>query len=117
MNEMSGLDTFFEPLGSRSKSSRSKKFSKRQIRGMSKKQLRKALLNQGPRKLSQRPQEPGLGLAELIKSKEFKQRVELLKEGSRLTVKGTKIAYKHGRIAATKLASRIRKARSKSIYD
>ena len=59
----------------------------------------------------------GLGLSEMLKSKEFKQRVELLKEGSRLTAKGSKAAYAKGRIAATKLKSRLGKLKHRSIYD
>ena len=115
MSGLDSLDQFFEP-GLRRKPQRS--FSKKQIRKMSKKQLRRALLTKGQRKPGRRQSGgDGLALGEILASKEFKERVELLKEGGRLTAKGTKIAYAKGRIAATKLASRIRKARSKSIYD
>lgn len=119
MSGLSGLDPFFEPLPSR------RSFSKKQIRRMSKKQLRRALLNPIQGQSSQRQGQfsqrqsggDGLALGELIKSKEFKERVAILKEGGRLTAKGTKIVFAKGRIAATKLVSRIRKARRKSIYD
>ncbi len=114
MSGLDSLDRFFEP-GLRRKS---KSFSKKQIRKMSKKQLRSALLNKGQRQQGRRQSGgEGLALGEIIKSKEFKERVELLKEGGRLTAKGSRIAYTKGRIAAIKLASRIRKIRSKSIYD
>ena len=115
MSGLDSLDQFFEP-GLRRKQQRS--FSKKQIRKMSKKQLRSALANKGQRQTGRRQSgEDGLALGEIIKSKEFKERVELLKKGGRLTAKGSKVAYAKGRIAATRLASRIRKARSKSIYD
>ena len=97
--------------------SRKPALSKKKIRKMSKKQLRQALLSRSQGFGGRGRSQEGLALAEMLKSKEFKERVELLKEGGKLTVKGTKIAYAKGRIAATKLASRIRKARSKSIYE
>ena len=117
MSGLDSLDQFFEPLP---RSGR--KLSKRKIRGMSKKQMRKLLLKQaqrqrGMRQRGQRQNEQGLGLAAMLKSKEFKQRVQLIKEGSRLSAKAGKVAYAKGKITAIKLASRIKKARSKSIYD
>ena len=104
MSGLDSLDQFFPSSLPRKKMSRLSSKQKRRI-------IRDYQQRQGG------GQGQGLGLAEMIKSKEFKQRVELLKEGGRLTAKGSKVAYAKGRIAAIKLASRIRKARSKSIYD
>ncbi len=109
-DRLTGLDQFFEPLPKR------RSFSKKQIRKMSKKQLRRALLN--PRQGQSRQRQSsgqGLALSEMIKSREFKERVAILKEGGRLTAKGTKIAFSKGRILAAKLKSRLEKKRG--IYD
>ena len=108
---MSGpLDTFDDFFPRTISKKQPRRLTKKQIRKLSKKQMRRALMQQGQVQQGRRQQEQGLGLAELIKSKEFKERVELLKRGSRLV-------SEKGKIAAIKLASRIKKARSRSIYD
>ena len=106
---MSGLDSFDQFFPS--------SLPRKKTGRLSKKQKRRIIRDYQQKQQGRTQQGQGLGLAEMIKSKEFKERVELLKEGGRLTAKGSKIAYAKGRIAATKLASRIRKARSRSIYD
>ena len=106
---MSGLDSFDQFFPS--------SLPRRKPRRLSKKQQRKIIRDYQQKRYSGRQSEQGLGLAEMVKSKEFKERVELLKKGGKLSYKASKIAYARGRIAAVKLASRIKKARSKSIYD
>jgi len=105
MTGLDSLDQFFQPLSER-----------RKPRRLSKKQKRIAIRQYQQRRQGYR-QEQGIGLSEMVKSKEFKERVELLKTGGKLTVKGSKIAYAKGRIAAIKLAARIKRARSRNIYD
>ncbi len=112
---MSGLLDTFDDFYPSTISKKPRRLTSKQIRNMNKKQLRRALhrqtqSRQRQRQHSERVQEQGMGLVELVKSKEFKQRVELVKRGS-------KLVYDKGTIAATKLASRIKRARRKNIYD
>ena len=96
MTGLDSLDQFFQPL-----------HSSRKPKRLSKKERRLAI-----RQYKQRQQgygqEQGLGLFEMLKSKEFKERVELVKKGS-------KLVSREGRLAAIRIAARLKQ--KKSMYS